>query len=53
MIPRTDAQVHNSEPPCYCTSCIRATAQADQRRAELDAILRRLDEAERLSKEAE
>ena len=37
---------HSSEPPCHCTACARATAQADQRRAEIDAILRRLDALE-------
>ena len=45
--------VHHPEPPCPCIACARATAKADQRRAELDAILRRLDDAERLSRESE
>lgn len=37
--------VHSLKPPCWCNSCLRLTAQADQRRAELDDILRRLDAA--------
>ena len=40
--------VHRNSPPCHCPACLRATAQADQRRAEIDAILRRLDDAERM-----
>lgn len=43
---------HSAIPPCNCSKCVAATAQADQRRAELDAILSRRDEAERLSVEA-
>ena len=53
MLPHTDIEVHRKTPPCSCPDCLRATAAADQRRAELDAIFSRLDEAERLSKEAE
>jgi len=39
---------HSTKPPCPCAACLRATMQADQRRAELDAILTRLEQAERL-----
>jgi|LakMenEpi03Aug12_release.lakeMendotaPanAssembly.Ray.scaffolds.fasta_scaffold3294836_2 hypothetical protein len=42
---------HSTEPPCHCPKCIAATQQADQRRAEIETILRRLDEAERLVRE--
>jgi hypothetical protein len=45
--------VHRKRPPCSCDSCLRATAQADQRKAEIEAILARLEAAERLAKEAE
>lgn len=41
--------VHCPEPPCSCDSCLRATAKADQRRAELDEIFRRLDDAEQMA----
>lgn len=39
---------HKAKPPCHCAACLRATAQADQRRAELADILARLDRAEQL-----
>jgi hypothetical protein len=38
--------VHSLEPPCSCDACLRATAIADRRKAEIETILRRLDEAE-------
>lgn len=41
--------VHSQVPPCNCRDCLRATAQADQRRAEIDAILSRLDELDALA----
>jgi len=34
--------VHRSAPPCSCNNCLRATAQADQRRAEIFDVLTRL-----------
>ena len=40
---------HSLTPPCHCDSCLRATAQADQRRAEIATILERLDELDRLA----
>lgn len=43
------ATVHSPAPPCCCDACLRATAQADQRRAALDEIFRRLDAAERMA----
>ena len=52
--------VHSPIPPCSCHACLRAIHLADQRRAEIAAILRRLDElelrvttADRMEKEAE
>ncbi len=33
--------VHSERPPCSCRDCLRATARADQRRAEIDGILKR------------
>ena len=44
-IPSSSRVGHREEPPCYCSGCLTATAQADQRRAEIDAILERLDAA--------
>lgn len=38
---------HSLKPPCYCDDCLRATAKSDQRRAEIQAILERLDALER------
>lgn len=37
---------HSSVPPCSCLACVRATAAADQAKAELAAIFKRLREAE-------
>ena len=45
----TKKSSHSLTPPCYCDSCLRATAQADQRLAEIAAILERLEAAERLA----
>lgn len=52
-------KVHREQPPCYCPSCLRASAAADQRRAEIREILARLDSlglhittAERLERES-
>lgn len=42
---------HSSVPPCTCPACLRATAQADQERARIADILRRLDEIEQLAGE--
>jgi hypothetical protein len=39
----TANKVHSPSPPCSCHSCLRAIAQADQRRAEIAAILERFD----------
>jgi len=36
--------VHSEIPPCSCRDCLRATARADQRKAEIDGILRRFAE---------
>lgn len=48
--PKNDYHIHR--PPCNCAECRQATTQADQRRAEIAAILRRLDEAEQMTREA-
>ncbi len=45
-MPLMATQVHCLTPPCDCPDCLRATAAADRRRAEIAAILRRLDEVE-------
>lgn len=45
MIDATDIEVHSETPPCYCHACQEATVAADKRRAEIQAILKRLDEA--------
>jgi len=34
---------HSKRPPCYCHDCLRALAQADQRRADIEHIRRTLD----------
>ena len=34
---------HSKRPRCSCHSCLRALAQANQRRAEIEHILRTLD----------
>lgn len=59
MIPHSDNEVHSETPPCDCHRCVAATVAADQRRAAIQAILKRLDEAnlpittaEQLCKEA-
>lgn len=39
---------HSDRPPCHCPACLRATAESDQRKAELAEILKRLREAEML-----
>jgi hypothetical protein len=44
---------HSTTPPCTCADCLRATFQADQRRAELAEILARLDHAEKLASEGD
>lgn len=50
----TSAIVHRTEPPCSCTACLRATFAADQRRAALDEIFRRLDDlAQSVASEAD
>jgi hypothetical protein len=40
----TDAKKtsHRTEPPCYCDSCLREIAKADQQRASILDTLRRL-----------
>ncbi len=38
--------VHTETPPCACMDCLRATARADQRRAEIAGILKRFAELE-------
>ena len=53
MLHALDNEVHSKFPPCDCSTCLRSTAIAHQRRAEIEAFLSRLDDAERLSKEAE
>ncbi len=40
---------HSVKPPCFCDSCLRSTAEADQKRAEIAAILERLEAVERLA----
>ena len=41
MIPSKDAIVqHSKTPPCHCPACLRATALAERRRAEIEAIER-------------
>lgn len=40
---------HSTKPPCSCDDCLRATAKADQLRAEIDAIVKRLEAVERLA----
>lgn len=51
MDAKVKQQGHSTVPPCTCPQCLRATAQADQERARIADILRRLDEAERLARE--
>jgi hypothetical protein len=41
-MPLDGKQQHRTEPPCTCDDCLRETAKADQRRAEIFDILRRL-----------
>jgi hypothetical protein len=60
MVSHSDNEVHRNTPPCYCPDCQLQTAAANQRRAEIQAILCRLDEAnlpittgDQLCKEAE
>ena len=55
----SEAKVHKQIPPCSCDSCLRATAKADQQRAEIETILANLDAlglhittADKLEKEA-
>lgn len=40
-------KMHNPKPPCNCSDCVRATEEADQRRAEIAAILTRIGATER------
>jgi hypothetical protein len=51
MEAKVKPQGHSTQPPCHCDQCIAATQQSDRRRAEIEAILRRLDEAEQLVRE--
>ncbi len=38
-MPRLAKQAsHSFKPPCHCPDCLRATAQSDQRRAEIAAF---------------
>lgn len=39
-----NSEKHATVPPCTCPDCLFATRAADRRRAEIEAILSRLDE---------
>jgi hypothetical protein len=41
-MPQDGRQQHRTEPPCTCDSCLRETAKADQQRAYIFDMLRRL-----------
>lgn len=59
MLPHDAKTIHSTEPPCFCGDCLRASAAADQQRAEIREILRNLDDlglhittADKLEREA-
>jgi hypothetical protein len=47
-MPLDGKQQHRTEPPCTCDSCLRETAKADQRRAFVLDVLRRLSTEDEL-----
>ena len=46
--PEISIAKHRLRPPCHCRDCIIETDQADHRRAEIQAIIDRLDRSEQM-----
>ena len=47
-MPTAASKLHSTKTPCYCDECLRATAKAYQRKAEIQAILERLEDLDEL-----